>query len=242
MSRRTALNVALAVALAGLVGLHFALAPRPGERNFELLPEMVDSVPYDAFAPNPVFADGKTLQAPPEGTIPRGLLPLHLGPGPEEAARAGRELANPLALPAVLRVDAGPLPPPVAARLDEERAAYERALAKGGAAYAIYCALCHGPQGAGDGPVAKRGFPAPPSLLAADARAMPDGRMFHLITHGGENMPSYAVQMPREERWQTILHVRELQAANPAPPGADGTDPAEPAVEPPVPPQEVTAP
>lgn len=242
MSRRTVLNLALAVALGGLVGLHFALAPRPGLRNFELLPEMVDSVPYDAFAPNPAFADGKTLQAPPEGTISRGLLPLHLGPGPDEAVRAGRELANPLARPAVLRPDAGPLPPPLAAREDEERIAFERALAKGEAAYATYCALCHGPQGAGDGPVAKRGFPAPPSLLAANARAMADGRIFHLITHGGENMPSYAVQIPREERWQAILYVRELQAANPAPPGAEAAGPAGQAAEPPVPPQEVTAP
>ncbi len=143
----------------------------------------------------------------------------------------------------MFRPDAGPLPPPLAAREDEERAAYQRNLARGEAAYATYCALCHGPEGAGDGPVAKRGFPAPPSLLADNARTMPDGRMFHLITHGGENMPSYAVQIPREARWQAILYVRELQAKNPAP--------QEPPVEPLAgagedgaasPPQEVVAP
>jgi len=217
MSRRLLLNLALAAALAAVTGLHLGLAPHPDRRNFELLPEMVDSVPYDTFAPSPVFADGKTLQAPPAGTVPRGLLPLHFGPGPEEAARAGRELANPLARPAVLRPDPAPLPPPVAERLDQERTAYERHLARGEAVYGIYCALCHGPGGAGDGPVARRGFPAPPSLLAVNARTLADGRMFHLITHGGENMPSYAAQISREERWQAILWVRELQARAPAP-------------------------
>lgn len=228
MSRRgtlnLGLNLSLALALAALVGLHLALAPEPTERNLEFLPEMVDSVAHDAFSPSPVFADGKTLQEPPGGTIPRGLLPLHLEPGPEGAARAGREQANPLAAPAVLRAtNAGPatLPPPVAALVEESRATQARAAAEGEEVYRVYCGVCHGAGGAGDGPVARRGFPAPPSLLAENARKMPDGHMFHLITEGGENMPSYAAQMSREERWQAILHVRALQAAAPAPPPAE---------------------
>ena len=224
MTRRGALNLTLAVALAALVGVHLVLTPEPTRKNVELLPDMVDSVAHDAFATSPVFADGKTLQAPPPGTVPRGLLPLHLEPGPEGAARAGRELANPLAAPAVLLPDGargarpGALPPPVAALVEEARQAESRAAAQGEEVYRIYCGVCHGPGGAGDGPVARRGFPAPPSLLAENARTMPDGRMFHLITEGGETMPSYAAQTSREERWQAILHVRSLQAAAPAPP------------------------
>ncbi|MFP3939788.1 MAG: c-type cytochrome [Thermoanaerobaculia bacterium] len=227
MTRRGALNLSLALGLAALVGLHLALAPEPTERNLELLPEMVDSVAHDAFASSPVFADGKTLQAPPPGTVPRGRLPLHLEPGPEGAARAGRELANPLAAPAVLLPEgargAGPasLPPPVSALVEEAQAVEARAAAEGEEVYRIYCGVCHGPGGAGDGPVARRGFPAPPSLLAEKARKMPDGHMFQLTTEGGETMPSYAAQTSREERWQAILHVRALQAAAPAPPPAE---------------------
>lgn len=237
MSRHALLNLALALALVGLAGLHLALAPRPTQRNLELLPEMVDSVPYDAYAPSPVFADGKTLQAPPAGTIPRGLLPLHYAPGPQEAARAGRELANPRALPAVY-AEGAELPPTLAAARAGQQAAFDRDLARGEAVYAVYCALCHGATGAGDGTVAKRGFPAPPSLLAENARKMADGRMFHLITYGGENMPPYAVQVSREERWQAILHVRELQrkgpavVEEPAPPAAQPTTPTRPVASP----------
>ncbi len=68
----------------------------PRQTNLEYLPEMIDSLPYDSFAPNPNTRDGKTLMAPPRGAIPRGFAPLHYGPGPEEAARAGRELTSPL--------------------------------------------------------------------------------------------------------------------------------------------------
>ncbi|WP_270937523.1 c-type cytochrome [Falsiroseomonas oryzae] len=42
-------------------------------------------------------------------------------------------------------------------------------LARGSARYAISCIPCHGPAGAGDGPVVARGFPPPPSIAGAEA-------------------------------------------------------------------------
>src|SRR5207247_1861059 len=41
-------------------------------RGYEYMPDMARSIPYDSFAANPVTRDGKTLQAPPPGTIARG--------------------------------------------------------------------------------------------------------------------------------------------------------------------------
>ena len=67
-----------ALALFAVLGLHWALRPEPGERNLEALPGMVKSVPAEAFSESAVFADGKTLQPPPAGTVVRGLLPLHV--------------------------------------------------------------------------------------------------------------------------------------------------------------------
>src|SRR5690242_13075772 len=70
------------------------------QRGFDYMGDMVRSVPYDAFAPNPVTHDGKTLQAPVPGTVPRGFEPFHYTATPEDAERAGRELHNPIPLTA----------------------------------------------------------------------------------------------------------------------------------------------
>jgi len=40
---------------------------------------------------------------------------------------------------------------------------------------------------------------------------MKDGQMFHIITYGFKNMPAYASQINREDRWHSINYVRKLQ-------------------------------
>jgi mono/diheme cytochrome c family protein len=185
--RRSTLNFALFLALLAVFGLDLALRPDPGERNVDFVPEMVTSVAAEPFSASPVFADGKTLQTPPAGAIVRGRPPLHYQATPADAARAGRELSNPFP------------------------AADAKAVARGATVYANYCQVCHGPAGKGDGPVAQRGFPAPPSLLAERAVGLPDGQIFHILTYGQGNMPPYAMQIGREDRWLAVLHVRELQ-------------------------------
>ncbi len=86
-----------------------------------------------------------------------------------------------------------------------------RALARGEAVFRNFCQVCHGPAGKGDGAVAQRGFPAPPSLLAPKARGMTDGQIFHVITFGQNNMPSYASQVDVDDRWRVVLFIRLLQ-------------------------------
>jgi mono/diheme cytochrome c family protein len=80
---RVALNTALLAGLAGSAGLNLAIRPDLTRPNREFFPEMVRTVAYDSFAPNPNFADGKTLRAPVPGTVirPGSRLP---------EARAGR--------------------------------------------------------------------------------------------------------------------------------------------------------
>jgi mono/diheme cytochrome c family protein len=185
--RRSTLNFILLLALLAVLGLDLTLRPDPGVRNADFVPEMVASVAAEPFSASAVFPDGKTLQAPPAGAIVRGRPPLHYQATPADAARAGRELANPFP------------------------AANAKALARGATVYANYCQVCHGPAGKGDGPVAQRGFPAPPSLLADKALGLPDGQIFHILTYGQGNMPPYAAQIGREDRWMAVLHVRELQ-------------------------------
>ena len=81
----------------------------------------------------------------------------------------------------------------------------------GALVYQIYCQPCHGGSGKGDGPVAMRGFPPPPSLLAEHALHLTDDQMFAIVSHGQKNMPSYAVQVPPQDRRSAISYVRSLQ-------------------------------
>ncbi len=173
--------------LVAALGLFFCACPQdPSVPRREFLPEMVDSVPYDAFAPNPVTRDGKTLLAPPAGTVARGELFAPFGPGAEEQARAGSELTNPVE--------------PTA-----------QALQRGEAAFLTYCGSCHGKSAEGDGPVVPK-FPTPPSLVTGRAKTLPDGALFHIITHGQGLMGAHGVQVARADRWRIIHHLRRLQS------------------------------
>jgi mono/diheme cytochrome c family protein len=129
--------------------------------------------------------NGVTGQLPVPGTIPRGFQPFHYGPGPEEAARAGRELKNPF----------------------EQT---EETLARGRQVYSNYCAVCHGGSGAGDGPMIPR-YPNPPSFKTEQSKSLAEGAMFHVITIGRNNMPSHASQVSAEDRWKVIRYIRKLQ-------------------------------
>ncbi len=185
--RRTIINSLLLAATAAFLSLNWILQADPNQRNFEVLPDMAHSIPYDSYASNPNFRDGMTLRLPVAGTVIRGITPLHYAATPADAERAGRVLVNPY--PAT---DAA-------------------ARTRGAAIYNTYCEICHGVSGKGDGIVAQRGFPTPPSLLAPNALGLPDGRIFHIITYGQKNMPSYASQIDRDDRWKAILYVRSLQ-------------------------------
>lgn len=195
---RKALNLLLIAALCAVSALVVAMQRDFTRPNYEFMPEMVHSPASAAFDANAIFADGKTLQPPPEGALAYGAERFHYGPGPEEAQRAGRELANPFA--------------------EDENVAEH--VARGRAVYRSFCFPCHGSGGGGDGPVAQRGYPPPPSLMAENARAMKDGQLFHVVTRGQGNMPPHAVQVAPDDRWKVALYIRSLQG--PASPGEGG--------------------
>src|SRR6516165_9104232 len=106
-------NVLLFLAFVATLGLNWLVRSRPSEPNREFIPEMVRTARYNAYSANQNFPDGKTLQLPEPGTIPRGRLPLHYGPSFEDFLRAGDELHNPLGLPAASASIAGLLSAPL---------------------------------------------------------------------------------------------------------------------------------
>ncbi len=184
-------DMVLAAMLVVVIGSIWAAGRDFSEPNVEFMPDMVHSLAYETFAANPNFRDAKTLQPPPAHSIVRGFMPLHYEATPEDAVRAGDELSSPVPFDDV------------------------EVLARGAFVYSAFCQQCHGPSGLGDGPVAKRGFPPPPSLMADNARTIKNGQIFHLLTYGQGNMPAHAGQLSREDRWKVVAHVRELQRRTP---------------------------
>ena len=86
-------------------------------------------------------------------------------------------------------------------------------LDRGQERYNIYCSVCHGMTGYGDGIVARRGFnrPSPASYHQDRLRQAPVGHFFDVMTNGWGAMPSYASQVSVEDRWRIAAYVRALQ-------------------------------
>ena len=84
-------------------------------------------------------------------------------------------------------------------------------VARGKERYEIFCSACHGLTGNGDGMIVRRGFRRAASFNDDHLRQAPVGHFFDAITNGWGAMPSYAHQIPVEDRWAIIAYIRALQ-------------------------------
>jgi mono/diheme cytochrome c family protein len=89
----------------------------------------------------------------------------------------------------------------------------EAALQRGRERFQIYCAVCHGFTGEGDGMVVRRGYRKPPSYYEDRLQegATPAAHFFDVITNGWGAMPDYSAQVAPEDRWKIIAYIRALQ-------------------------------
>ncbi|HEX5725459.1 MAG TPA: cytochrome c [Longimicrobiaceae bacterium] len=123
-------------------------------------------------------------------------------------------------------------------------------LARGELQYARNCLACHGPQGAGNGPVVGPGkFPFAPAINGAATAARADGYLYGVIDVGRGLMPPYGPRLTHADRWAVVHHLRRLQAAAPPPAAAASAaviippPPPPPPIRPPPPPDtQTTAP
>ncbi len=86
-------------------------------------------------------------------------------------------------------------------------------IAEGEALYIENCLPCHGPAGAGDGPVGITLNPPPADLTIHTAPGVhPDGRLYDWITNGfpASVMPAFQSQLTDEERWHLVNYIRTL--------------------------------
>ncbi|MGH9897757.1 MAG: c-type cytochrome [Pyrinomonadaceae bacterium] len=84
-------------------------------------------------------------------------------------------------------------------------------LERGAQRYDIYCSMCHGFTGYGNGMIVQRGFSSPPSFHTNDVRSQSVGFYFNVVTYGYGAMSSYANMVPVEDRWKIVAYIRALQ-------------------------------
>ncbi len=87
----------------------------------------------------------------------------------------------------------------------------EVSIQRGEILYSIYCALCHGDTGQGDGPLSPYYDERPMrSLTSSSIVAQFDGQLFQTITEGFARMPPQAEALSPRERWDVINFIRTL--------------------------------
>jgi mono/diheme cytochrome c family protein len=178
------MKTSLHLMLVGALFLSFNACSDPSQPNYQYFPNMYESVGYGTYAEAP-FADGTAAQLPAEGSVPRGWEPYDYPNTNEGYELAKANLISPL----------------------EET---PESLTRGKELYDIYCAVCHGSKGDGQGILMKREkFLGIPSY--AD-REITEGSIYHVLMYGKNAMGSHAGQVNATERWQIGQYVLKLRA------------------------------
>lgn len=85
-------------------------------------------------------------------------------------------------------------------------------LQRGEILFSIYCSLCHGEDGQGDGPLARYYEERPlRPLTSTNIASQFDGQLFRTISEGFSRMPPQAEALSPRERWDVINYVRTLE-------------------------------
>jgi mono/diheme cytochrome c family protein len=170
--------------------LGLAVATLLGLTGCELRQAMYDTGRVKPYEASEVFADGRSARPLVEGTVARGYLRN------DDALHTGKVNG---------------------AYVTEFPFAVDRAtLQRGRERYEIFCSVCHGLAGYGDGMVVQRGFKRPPSFHDEATKAKTVGYYYDVIANGFGVMPSYREQVPTKDRWAIAAYLRALQLSQSA--------------------------
>jgi mono/diheme cytochrome c family protein len=184
------------VTAVSVLGFRGSLTTRP---PLEIFPDMDHQAKYKPQAESRFFADKRADRPTPAGAVAFGRTALqadgkflaaddHLYRGTQADGTFAR------GFPSSITVDG-------------------KLLERGQLKYTIYCAVCHGATGDGNGITKQYGMGATPTYHDERLRKIPEGDLYHTITAGKNNMLSYADKLEPADRWAVVAYVRALQRA-----------------------------
>lgn len=94
---------------------------------------------------------------------------------------------------------------------DNKPAVTMELLARGQDMFNTFCSPCHDRTGSGNGMVAQRGMPHPPSFHQPRLHSADDTHFYDVISNGYGAMYSYAARIHPRDRWAIIAYLRALQ-------------------------------
>jgi mono/diheme cytochrome c family protein len=103
------------------------------------------------------------------------------------------------------------------AALTSPLATTEANILKGQEIYERMCSQCHGIEGSGDGALSVNGHIQGIPSYSEKLKDLPEGKMFHTLTHGKGLMGSHASQVSIKERWLVIEYIKVLQSGGEMP-------------------------
>ncbi len=203
------LHALLVVAVISIGGIRGSKFDRP---PVEIFPDMDRMDHVRAQTPSAFFADGMASREPVEGTVPIG----HQLPNSPLASGAHPSLDGFTALDDSY-LNTGRFGDFWGTGLPEELGLtnenIDAFLRRGQERYNIYCAICHGESGNGQGVIRFAGFANIANLH--DSRYQPenyaDGDFYDAITHGRGLMGAYGDKLTIRDRWAVLAWTRLLQ-------------------------------
>ena len=165
---------------------------RGNNPGWEYAPDMYYSKGYEPYSQgdsNVINPYGMNMREPVAGTVALGKLDYKY---PFENNGEGYEMAG-----AMLKMPEG-------VTLEDGRAQYM---------YGIYCAPCHGQEGNNDGEVFKKVTTLKPAWKGyndAYIQTLPEGKIYHTLTYGKNNMGSHASVLKPSDRWKIVKYVKYL--------------------------------
>lgn len=211
----------IALLVVGWAGFRGEVTTKP---PLQILPDMDNQAKIKAQAASTFFADGKGGRPLVAGTAPMGLRMTSESTAKGPSFSVGHDY-----------YDTGRFGDYWGDGMPAQVTLEPALIRRGADRYAIYCAVCHGHTGGGDGVTSKYGVPMaagnfhlPTFTDTADANYRTDGNIFATITYGKGQMGPYGAMIPVADRWAIIAYVRTLQMVHPAPAPATITTPPAP--------------